>query len=538
MPRQSKHPDRSVSFAKRVSLLWPLLVLGILAFSILVPIAPHIQLTPSTDSSVFLYVGDRILEGAIPYKDVWDHKGPLIYYIDALGLAMSSGSRWGVWLLEFVAVLIAAWVGYGLMKRAFGTWPAIFAVILFLLELRLVLDLGNLTEEFALPFQVALLWLFWRGTNTKQVLYYFLIGVGAALCFLLRPNIIGIPLAIGITIGWQAFAERRKEAWKHLGIMAAGGFSILGLVAIYFFFAQALPQLWDAVFAFNFAYDAEEQGNQIDPLLSGFANLPLSTIFGVTGWVLAIAALRSKLRLSWPIRNLVFLVSIGVPLEMILTSLTGNDFPHYYMSWLPLLALSSCFFVYFISTNISPSVKGWSGHGHLTQLIVLPLIITISITPVMGLQPTVESSLVAALKAGGLPSVDLRGHQYESVLNYVFKNMAADQPLLVWGNQVTINWLTDHNAPTRFVYQTPLFVEGYASLTKISELLSALEVNPGVIIDTGAFIPSIDAVVDQLPNDLKPLYLYLQENYVYSGTFRPTGWDLYLYQGQGVPLEQ
>ena len=88
------------------------------------------------------------------------------------------------------------------------------------------------------------------------------------------------------------------------------------------------------------------------------------------------------------------------------------------------------------------------------------------------------------------------------------------------------------------MYQTPLFVEGYASLTKISELLSALEVNPGVIIDTGAFIPSIDAVVDQLPNDLKPLYLYLQENYVYSGTFRPTGWDLYLYQGQGVPLEQ
>ncbi len=41
------------------------------------------------DSGVFLYVGWRLLNGDIPYRDVWDHKPPLIYFVDALGIALT-----------------------------------------------------------------------------------------------------------------------------------------------------------------------------------------------------------------------------------------------------------------------------------------------------------------------------------------------------------------------------------------------------------------------------------------------------------------
>jgi len=34
---------------------------------------------PWTDSSVFLYIGQRIIKGDVPYLDVWDHNPPLIY---------------------------------------------------------------------------------------------------------------------------------------------------------------------------------------------------------------------------------------------------------------------------------------------------------------------------------------------------------------------------------------------------------------------------------------------------------------------------
>jgi hypothetical protein len=52
----------------------------------LFPSNPHNLTLPSRDSGVFLYVAWRFLNGDIPYRDVWDHKPPLVYFVDALGL--------------------------------------------------------------------------------------------------------------------------------------------------------------------------------------------------------------------------------------------------------------------------------------------------------------------------------------------------------------------------------------------------------------------------------------------------------------------
>ena len=41
--------------------------------------------------------------------------------------------------------------------------------------------------------------------------------------------------------------------------------------------------------------------------------------------------------------------------------------------------------------------------------------------------------------------------------------------------------------------------------------------------------------LNELPEFLRPPYRYVQENYEYAGTFE-IGWDLYLYHGNGVPL--
>lgn len=38
------------------------------------------------DSAVYQYVADIILQGGLPYEDVFDHKGPLLYLIDAMSL--------------------------------------------------------------------------------------------------------------------------------------------------------------------------------------------------------------------------------------------------------------------------------------------------------------------------------------------------------------------------------------------------------------------------------------------------------------------
>ena len=63
-----------------------------------------------TDSTVFLYIGRLILHGGIPYRDAFDHKGPLVYLLDAAGLAIHG--VFGVWLLELLFLTVSTVFAY------------------------------------------------------------------------------------------------------------------------------------------------------------------------------------------------------------------------------------------------------------------------------------------------------------------------------------------------------------------------------------------------------------------------------------------
>src|ERR687897_1148030 len=73
----------------------------------LFPNNPGNMTLPSRDSGVFLYVGWRFLNGDMPYRDVWDHKPPLIYFVDALGIALTPDSLWGIWVLRFLFIFFS-----------------------------------------------------------------------------------------------------------------------------------------------------------------------------------------------------------------------------------------------------------------------------------------------------------------------------------------------------------------------------------------------------------------------------------------------
>ena len=48
-------------------------------------------------------------EGKLPYRDLFDHKGPLLYLIQRVGIGLTPGSYIGVWILELISMMISAW---------------------------------------------------------------------------------------------------------------------------------------------------------------------------------------------------------------------------------------------------------------------------------------------------------------------------------------------------------------------------------------------------------------------------------------------
>ena len=99
-----------------------LLLLGMLLSALFLGIcsksSPLYPLNDWVDVHCFFTVGRGILEGIVPYRDLYEQKGPVLYFLYALAAIVSDSSFWGVFLLEVVT--------YGLFLNFSGRIAAIY----------------------------------------------------------------------------------------------------------------------------------------------------------------------------------------------------------------------------------------------------------------------------------------------------------------------------------------------------------------------------------------------------------------------------
>ena len=55
----------------------------------------------SPDSPIFQIIGKYWVKGIIPYRDLWDLKGPFIFFVNAVGYWVT-GSRLGVYGIQII----------------------------------------------------------------------------------------------------------------------------------------------------------------------------------------------------------------------------------------------------------------------------------------------------------------------------------------------------------------------------------------------------------------------------------------------------
>ena len=120
------------------------------------------------DEGVVLYTGRRILEGGSPYVDSWDHKGPILYLFNALGLWLSSNALWGPGLLEGILLAFAIAVLGNQLKRFWAPFNVYSTLLAFLGSYYLFLEALNLTESWTLSIQIFAYLLIFQESNRSS----------------------------------------------------------------------------------------------------------------------------------------------------------------------------------------------------------------------------------------------------------------------------------------------------------------------------------------------------------------------------------
>lgn len=141
---------------------------------------------PGRDGGLFMFIGQQLFKGKTLYTELWDLKGPLIFWINALGFAIGGGTRWEVFLLQWLFMTLGAAMLYFSFCYRWSRTVAITALLCGMAALQLVYGKGNLVEEFSNLFNSIALFLLLNRIYRRPLFFQPLgIGVAIGLAFML-----------------------------------------------------------------------------------------------------------------------------------------------------------------------------------------------------------------------------------------------------------------------------------------------------------------------------------------------------------------
>ena len=221
------------------------------------------------DSSIFQAVGKGWAEGYLPYVNLFENKGPLIFFIDMLGYMIYP--RVGIMLLQVPMTCLSfllAWRSLGLFLSGKAK---VAATVLTAIYYALYTIDGNRTEEWSMPFLMAATYCFLRGFKEEKFscppLAGFIYGFGFGACVLLRM-INGLPICCYALLSTIFLIQARDFKALRKNILSfCAGFVIICLPFVIYFAAHgALYDMLYGTILLNVLYSAQRENYLLNHL--------------------------------------------------------------------------------------------------------------------------------------------------------------------------------------------------------------------------------------------------------------------------------
>lgn len=305
------------------------------------------------DEAIYLTIGVALKNGAVLYRDIVDHKTPLIYF-----LAMVPNQLWFRVLL-IVWSLASTSFFFMLAKRWLKQWAALLATLLFVLFTCLPWLEGNIPngELFVIGFMLAGMWLaaksgFWipleMPTKRKaswqphQLVGVLVAGMLLSLGMLTKvPAVLDIgAIGAGLFFAWNTFKSSSIGArvrWILLGgtTLTVGVAIPFAISILYFWSRGALPAYLDFGLLYNFHYTSNWSLPFSNPILLALFTLPGKASILVLYFLLALG-------ISWkyPKQALANWVGFWLVAALFGSVLSNRPYPHYLLQVVPPAALA------------------------------------------------------------------------------------------------------------------------------------------------------------------------------------------------------
>jgi len=246
---------------------WALLVAAVILF-FCSKSSPAYPVNDWSDANIYFTIGKGMTQGQVVYRDLYDHKGPLLYALHALCAWVSFADFTGVYLME--VLLAAAFLElarrflalHGAKNAAYAALP----VLAVLIYSSFSFAQGDSAEEMALPLMMGTLLGVCAYLKSEKeqlsarslMLHGFLTGC----VFWIKFTLIGVQAGL---LGWVLIRHLWKKQWKaffqSVGCLMMG-FALSTLPWVIYFGLNGAIADWLKVYLYDnlFLYSGESAG--------------------------------------------------------------------------------------------------------------------------------------------------------------------------------------------------------------------------------------------------------------------------------------
>ncbi len=172
-------------------IFWVLLIISVIYTFGISTCGPLVRGIPGGDFSIFYIIGKMWRDGYLPYVDLFDHKGPFIFWIYFLGLKINQ--TYGIYILQTISLWLTLCIAYKLVSKTFKFDQYMILSVTGILVFYTNVQFGQaLTEEFCMPFLMLGAYFVDRYlSNRKKEIrhtpYYSIVyGIAVGVCFCTR----------------------------------------------------------------------------------------------------------------------------------------------------------------------------------------------------------------------------------------------------------------------------------------------------------------------------------------------------------------
>ncbi len=502
MSRLSATIERFPGSEGRRRLLFAVLLVAFSALPVLL-LMPLFNAPFERDQGLYGVIARGWMHGAIPYRDLWDNKGPMLFlwYIAAfklLGVGVVAPR-----LLAALGTAAAVPFVWDATRIMLGPRKGLLAALFFAVAFGNPFLQANANAEILMLCPLAAgFWAFVRGSLDGRQFWFAVAGLLTAMAALTKQVAVGPLAGYGIWLLVMAVRERQERARyvRSIVMLSAGAFVGLLPFVIYFAANGALYDFFYATVKFNLLFSG---GNPIYLKIVPTLILDPPSLFGgMVLWMLAVVGAIRLLRRRDRVAGVILSFALASELA---AQFMGIMSAHYNVGLVPAAAILG-------AVGFDVVYDAWkAGRRRLGYGAMACAVISVGISGFLYAQPTSTDRFVIqyTYRDYAYRSVDA-----QAIANKVDELTTPDEYVYDFGRQSDIYFLANRMPASRWVQERAYGIDP----TMMDEVMQDLQTNqPKLILLTFECTTTAHDFEGCESGPPQPLKDYLAAHYYYYG---------------------